>query len=77
MPEITNDVMYPLEKSTMIVDDVLNRLSIPLGCGWKGCEDVVHGVAPLPEGDAMQGWEMYLVIHDRAAQHPHRKLREC
>ena len=29
MPEITNDVMYPLEKSTMIVDDVLNLFLPP------------------------------------------------
>ena len=57
-------------------DDVVKRLSARLGCGWEGCEDVVHGVQPFPEGDNMQQWEMYLLSHDKKANHPYRILRE-
>lgn len=48
----------------------------PIGCGWKGCEDVVFGVQPSPlvEG-AMQGWERGLAAHDTAVHHRFRKIR--
>ena len=57
-------------------DDVVKRLSAPIGCGWEGCEDVVHGRQPFPEEDNMQQWELYLTKHDRKENHPHRKLKE-
>ena len=57
-------------------EDVKQRLSVPLGCGWKGCENVMHGIQPFPEEDNMQQWEMCLSNHDKVAKHPYRILRE-
>lgn len=56
-------------------EDVASRLSVPLGCGWKGCS-VIFGVQPFPSGAAMQKWEALLAAHDKAAGHRYRKLRE-
>ena len=62
---------------------VLDILSRPVGCGYKGCEDVIFGVQPLPmqARDAeglypMQQWERLLASHFDAAGHKQRRLRE-
>ncbi len=60
-------------------EDVIERLSVPLACGWKDCFRV-FGFQPLPYPYGskweMKGWEDGLRAHDYAFNHPYRKLRE-
>ena len=65
-------------------EDVRSRLSVPLGCGYKGCQDVVFGVQPLPTStlnpftglNPMQEWENIIQAHQQGAGHRRHKLRE-
>jgi len=55
--------------------DVIARLSVPVGCGWCG---EVFGIQPLPEPYAprlaMQLWERKLGNHFYSKHHGRRKL---
>lgn len=68
--------MLVRQPGSTVLAQVLSTLDIPVGCGWKGCEDVVFGVQPLPVGDHMMRWEHLLQSHKSAAGHRYAKLRE-
>ena len=57
-------------------EDAVQRLSVPLGCGYKGHEDIVFGVSPFPEGRNMQKWEYLIQSHFVSANHKRIKFRE-
>jgi hypothetical protein len=60
-------------------EDAIQRLSIPLGCGYKNC-DTVFGIQPLvyPYEPVykLREWEAMLSDHFRLAHRGGRRLKE-
>ena len=75
-PDLKSQSLLSTRHSKTPYDDVLESLSKPIGCGYKGCESVIFGIQPIPDFGDVIGFEKVIASHFYAAGHKRRKIRE-